>query len=65
MTRKDYVLIASALRSSRLHLPAMDPQCRAGAKDQWEMTVEKIADDLERDNPRFDRGIFLTACGMN
>lgn len=65
MTRKDYELIARALRSSRLHLPAMDPQYRVGAKDQWETTVEEVADELERENPRFDRNKFLIACGMS
>jgi hypothetical protein len=63
MTRKDYELIASALRSSRLHLPSNDER-QAGAKDQWETTVEEVADDLERENPRFDRNKFLTACGL-
>jgi hypothetical protein len=65
MTRKDYVLLAKALRASRLHLPALDPMARAGAKDQWETTVEEIADELEQDNPAFNRDTFLTVAGMN
>lgn len=57
MSRKDYVAIASAIRSvadsTALHL-----------SDALVLTAERIADKLQADNPRFDRVKFLTACGF-
>jgi hypothetical protein len=56
MTRKDYVLIADAIKAQ--HKPHNDPE-----------TIQEIAlsiaDLLEGDNARFDRARFLTACGVN
>lgn len=51
MTRKDYVLIASAIREARVSQD-VDRENMAGA----------IAVKLAEDNPRFDREIFLLAC---
>ena len=49
MTRKDYVLIAEALRDAR------------GLDDLGLRSVAvSMADRLEEDNPRFDREKFLT-----
>ena len=56
MTRKDYVLIASALKANR---------------DKWVVTptwldaVYSVADALKADNARFDRARFLAACGVS
>lgn len=52
MTRKDYVAIADIID---------------GARDQGltlEEVAEKLADTMEKDNPRFDRARFLEACGF-
>jgi hypothetical protein len=56
MTRKDYRLIAEALRRSPY---------RKDSFFQWEATVGSIADAMAKDNPRFDRRKFLEACEQN
>jgi len=54
MTRKDYVLIANLLKNAN--------------EDNYDNALTPIikwfADDLEKDNPRFDRARFLSACGV-
>ena len=58
VTRKDYVLIANALR---IALPyPVDREQRRG----YEEAVFTVADALKADNIRFDRARFLTACGV-
>lgn len=56
MTRKDYVLIASAL------LEARNITKEQGVID-W--ISDAIANRIEDENPRFDREKFLRACGIN
>lgn len=55
MTRKDYVLIAGAI-ADRMR----------DADHTQTLTIDavasRIADALQRDNPRFDRGRFMAAC---
>ena len=51
MTKKDFELIASALR-------------RLGAGHAWKDTCLAMADALANTNPRFDRARFLAACGV-
>jgi len=54
MSRKDYQLIAQALRSSwEGH----------GSPPSPADTAHAIADALQTDNPRFDRARFLIAAG--
>lgn len=55
MTRKDYILIAAALKQAYDHMP---DSC------VHNMYVDYIADALAQDNPRFDRARFLAACGV-
>ena len=62
MTRKDYVLIAQVIKT----------QIDMSDKFQEELSkvgAQNIAYDLawklSEDNPRFDRGRFLQACGVN
>jgi hypothetical protein len=58
MTRKHYEQIAKMIRQERQN----DDGRSAG-------TIASIADSLacicEADNPRFNRGTFFTACGMD
>jgi len=61
MTRKDYVLLASAFFSCR---PGFDSYS-AERSEQWEADVRRIAQALASDNPRFDREKFLLACGYD
>lgn len=58
MTRKDYILIAEALRYGRIDAYSQDQ------RDQHEVDAAHIADALARDNPRFDRERFLKAAGV-
>ena len=53
MTRKDYIVIAEAVRVSRF-----------AVKDRavWEQVRDNIADVLAADNGRFDRDRFAAAC---
>ena len=58
MTRKDYQLIAGALKDA---LGAIDHPQRAGAV----LAAQELAYRLRDDNPRFDRKRFLEACGLD
>lgn len=60
MTRKDYIAIAAAIKG-----PNPAP---AAISETWnlcrDLIADRIADVLARDNSRFDRAKFLTACGV-
>ena len=65
MTRKDYIKIAEVLREL--------PKWRNEPLDSWgkpydavryDFVVLRMADMLERDNPRFNRSKFLKACNL-
>jgi hypothetical protein len=58
MSRKDYVVIAHAMRSSK---PSLYP---AYAYIQWVKDCEALAKELGFDNPNFNRDVFLKACGV-
>lgn len=68
MTRKDFELIAAALRASQ---PI--PKHEAYALDHYELiardtyvnAANSLADALRTTNPRFDRERFLMACGVS
>ena len=50
MSRKDYVAMAEVVRD--------------GCQSYAPYLADKLADVFASDNPRFDRGRFLVACGM-
>jgi hypothetical protein len=56
MTRKDYQLIANAVNLAHW----------LSANDKYRLGVNQVALDLatvlERENPRFNRDLFLAAC---
>ena len=64
MTRKDYVLIASALSSAKPSFELFTTNTAAFEADlnQWTKDVQIIAAQLKADNPRFDRDRFIKAC---
>ena len=68
MTRKDYVLLASALRNAR---PATYPTLAEGISKPfapdvmaWLASVYGVSDALMRDNARFEPVRFQVACGV-
>ena len=64
MTRKDYILIANALRDARAKIRQCEPEeSLADLCDGVSYAIDYITDALARDNPRFDRAKFLEACG--
>lgn len=62
MTRKDYEVIAKAIKGSLILSGKMEWQDHY--VKQYRMTAERIADALERDNERFDKTRFMSACGI-
>lgn len=64
MTRKDYVMIADAIRETLL------PEPETGiAPPDWQVFATRrvalrLADVLGADNPRFNRHQFLQACSL-
>lgn len=56
MTRKDYKLIAKAFNDMSKAVRLEDTVAL--------QIIEMLADDLQADNPRFNRNMFLTACGL-
>lgn len=66
MTRKDYVLLAKAITDTR-HRIAKDQSVRIEDCPAMQRGVRRatahICDALAADNPRFDAGQFLSACG--
>ena len=62
MTRKDYVLLARAIRDSLIQTTKWEWQDRYAT--QHAVTVERLADVLMQENPRFDRQRFVAACGV-
>ena len=63
MTRKDYVLISKTINH---HLANMGMSGKATSKEFEAVgaIAHKLARELERENPRFDRDKFLDACGV-
>lgn len=62
MTRKDYVLIAAALKAT--YRPQLVDDHTRGINDGVAAAAESLAIELKRDNPRFDRERFLKAAGV-
>jgi hypothetical protein len=64
MSRKDYIAIAAAIiRTDPPARQTMDDYER-GYFDAVLVTARNIADVMQADNPRFDRALFLKACGV-
>lgn len=63
MTRKDYVLIARALKDARSI--TVDRNGNSRSSTEWLAAVTSVSDALMRDNSRFDSARFLDACGAS
>jgi hypothetical protein len=70
MTRKDFELIAAAVKDARpLSKYRMDDPVAVrlsilNANTALDNVADFLADRLSQTNPRFDRARFLTACGV-
>lgn len=65
MAKKDYILIAAALKAARVELPEgknRDPKLIYN--NGVDNAAHYVADALGTQNPLFDRARFLTACGV-
>jgi hypothetical protein len=60
MTRKDYELIAESIMTARKVQSDIGEMYVSIAH-----LVNTLATDLEVQNPRFNRELFLKACGVN
>lgn len=58
MTKKDYELIAGAIRQT-IGLQEQDTN-----KIRFELFAEYMASEFEAHNPKFNRCKFLQACGL-
>ena len=65
MTKKHYTAIANIIR---LQLRSADNHTRKEHREieryADESTAHQLADYFATDNPRFNREMFLTACGL-
>lgn len=59
LTRKDYRTLAGIINAARWRWQADDKACEA-----VDAIATRLADQYERENPRFNRERFLSACGM-
>lgn len=65
MTKKDYVAIAREISALRTQLTATDDtQASSLIEGTLNMVTYQLADVMHRDNERFDRSRFYTACGV-
>lgn len=60
MTKKDYLLIASALNG------AVNPESNNKVEEEelLKYVADRLADVLAADNPLFNRDRFMAACGF-
>lgn len=65
MTRKDYVLLAEAIRAARNDVLSKEGPNPEDLLDGIAYAAEHIADALALDNPAFRREMFLAASGVS
>lgn len=61
MTRRDYLLIAAALKRAE---PQDGSHHGDAAREQWAHTCAVVADSIRVNNAAFDVPLFLTNCGV-
>lgn len=61
MTKKDYVVIAAAIRRTGM---AITVGKKPSAEYALKLAATDIAATMANDNPRFNRARFLKACGV-
>lgn len=65
MTKKDYILIAGVIKDSTEKAQNMSGKQFCEATATLAVLAECLADKMQIDNPAFNRGRFLTACGLD
>lgn len=65
MTRKDYELIAGVFYKEFLDLGGDGRQYNMGRADEWRTLAIMMANNLQLNNPRFNKDKFLRACGVS
>ena len=64
MTKKDYVLIARAIKNARERLEESTGELASG-HTMASFVAAELCDELRRENPRFDPYRFIMACGVD
>jgi hypothetical protein len=64
MTRKDYIAIAKTIADERPYILRENKLLDREVSATLDSVAMNLAEMLQRDNPRFDRDKFLTACGV-
>jgi hypothetical protein len=73
MTRKDYVMISNVIRETLNDIARDDAREEVSDRNRAVLAGERIAvrclahrlgDQLRQDNPRFEMGRFIEACGL-
>lgn len=65
MTRKDFELIANAIRNEREQWKGNHPDDLRTMTETLDNLAQSLGRKLMDANPRFDRERFLQACGVN
>jgi hypothetical protein len=60
MTRKDYVMVSDSIKAARENWEGFTPE----SIEALDGLARSLATKLAQDNPRFERGLFLDACGV-
>jgi hypothetical protein len=64
MTKKDFELIARALKEARMHWVIGEASDADSFRKGIEAAATELANSLRSTNPRFDAARFLAACGV-
>ena len=64
MTKKDYELIARALKNGWLATPPSFKGYEIDPYECYRTVVDRMVKALEQQNPRFNKTIFYDACGI-
>lgn len=63
MTKKDYILQAEAIRDSKSALEYASLNL-GETQRAIQVVAYTLANRLQKDNPKFDKNRFITACGL-
>jgi hypothetical protein len=68
VTRASYEIITEGLaKADPRKMLGYEPMSVTGRLEfkAWRRTVESVADSMAKDNARFNRSMFLSACGLS